>query len=250
MTDGSQAAGFARIAREYHRQLQVYTDFCESVRNVVVALLERHRLKSQVAWRIKSLDSIRQKIRRNEPKGLRYTRLADVEDFVGIRVVFYVESDKRRFLSLLERELTRGRVKVEEHRKVEGYRATHVLVQFGAKRLALNEYARFKGLKCEVQLTSALYHAWSEIEHDILYKRNPTLSPLGRAARARLKHQLDGLMVDHITPAAAILDAIAATASGLEHRRIPTRRTAAGNRALRRAPRADQLTTSAASTPS
>lgn len=231
MTNGARATGFARIASDYHGQLQLYTDFCDSVRNVIVALIERHGLKYQVTWRIKSLESIREKIRRNGPKGLRYTRLADVEDLVGIRVVFYVESDKRRFLSLLARELTRGRVKVEEHSKAQGYRATHVLVQFGAKRLALNEYARFKGLKCEVQLTSALYHAWSEIEHDILYKRNSNLSPLSRAELARLEHQFDGLMVDHIRPAAAILDAIAATASAPGRRRVRTRRTAARDRA-------------------
>jgi ppGpp synthetase/RelA/SpoT-type nucleotidyltranferase len=224
MTNASRPAAFARITSEYHSQLQLYTQFCESVRNVVVALIERHALKSQVSWRIKSLDSIREKIRRNEPKGLRYARLADIEDLAGIRVVFYVESDKRRFLSLLPREMTRGRVKVEEHRKDRGYRSTHVLVQFGAKRLALNEYARFKGLKCEVQLTSALYHAWAEIEHDILYKRNPTLAPLSRAALARLEHQFDVLMVDHIRPAAAILDAIAVSASGPARPTARTRR--------------------------
>jgi ppGpp synthetase/RelA/SpoT-type nucleotidyltranferase len=145
-----------------------------------------------------------------------------VEDLAGIRVVFYLESDKRRFLSALVREMTRSRLRMEEHLQAKGYRATHVHAQFGKKRLALHEYRRFAGLTCEIQLTSALYHAWAEVEHDILYKRGRHLTPLDSAQVDRLKQELNEAMHLHVQPASALLESVARKA---RPRRV--RRTAA-----------------------
>ena len=36
--------------------------------------------------------------------------------------------------------------------------------------MALPEYARYDGLKAEIQVRTILQHAWAEIEHDIQYK--------------------------------------------------------------------------------
>ena len=113
------------------------------------------------------------------------------------------------FVAPPTKELTRGKLTIEDHRKDSGYRATHVLAQYGRKRLALNEYRRFAGMKCELQLTSALFHAWSEIEHDILYKRCRPLRPLPRTVVQALKEQLNRAMEHHIQPASEILEAAA-----------------------------------------
>lgn len=209
-----------RIVAQYQQQALLYHDFCASVRNLLVSLLDSRRLKHQISCRIKTLDSIREKIVRNGARGKVYRQLSDVEDVAGIRIVFYLESDKRRFLAALFKELTRDRLQVEEHRKVRGYRSTHVLAQFGSKRLALNEYRRFAGLKCEIQLTSALYHAWSEVEHDILYKHDHRLEPARGATMLALKQELDEAMERHIQPASQALEAVARKAA----RRVRTRR--------------------------
>jgi ppGpp synthetase/RelA/SpoT-type nucleotidyltranferase len=175
-------------------------------------------MKYQLSWRIKSLDGIRDKIARNAAKGKFYQRLSDVEDVAGIRIVFYLESDRRRFLSALVREMTRCRLQMEEHRKESGYRSTHVLAQLGKKRLSLSEYRRFAGFKCEIQLTSALYHAWSEIEHDILYKPDRHLRPLSRVDEEQLKRELNEAMEHHFQPASDILESVARRA---RRRRVP-----------------------------
>jgi ppGpp synthetase/RelA/SpoT-type nucleotidyltranferase len=199
----------ARVVAEYREQSLVYHDFCAAMRNLLISLLDRGAFKYQMSCRIKSLDSIRDKIARNAALGKSYQRLADVEDVAGIRVVFYLESDKRRFLATLVGEMTRSKLRMEEHQKERGYRATHVLAQFGRKRLTLNEYRRFAGLTCEIQLTSALFNAWSEVEHDILYKRGRNLAPLGSAAEARLRQQLNEAMRRHLQPASDILESVA-----------------------------------------
>lgn len=206
------ASNTARVVAEYHRQALLYHDFCAAVRNVLVSLLDERRFKYQLSWRVKSLESVREKVSRNAPTGKVYRRLGDVEDLAGIRIVFYLESDKRRFLSVLFRELTPSKLRMEEHRKSSGYRATHVLVQLGRKRIALNEYRRFAGLKCELQLTSALYETWSEIEHDILYKPGRHVPTLDRATEARLRAELNEAMRCYIEPASDILESVARVA--------------------------------------
>lgn len=211
----------ARVLAEYREQSLVYHDFCGAMRNLLVSLLDQQRLKYQISCRIKTLEGVREKIARNAPKGKFYRQLSDVEDLAGIRIVFYLESDKRAFLSELFHEMTRCRLQVEEHRKDNGYRSTHVLAQFGKKRLSLSEYRRYAGLKCEIQLTSALFHAWAEVEHDILYKRDRDLAPMSRSAEARLKRALDEAMAHYVEPASDILESVARRA-----RRGRTRKTA------------------------
>jgi hypothetical protein len=44
------------------------------------------------------------------------------------------------------------------------------LVKLKENRLALPEYARFRGLVAELQVRTILQHAWAEIEHEIQYK--------------------------------------------------------------------------------
>jgi ppGpp synthetase/RelA/SpoT-type nucleotidyltranferase len=209
MTHKHVTSNIARIVAEYREQSLVYHDFCGAMRNLLVSLLDQKQFKYQLSWRIKSLDSARAKIARNAALGKFYRRLADVEDLAGIRIVFYLESDKQRFLAALVDEMTRSKLRMEDHRKEQGYRATHVLAQLGRKRVTLNEYRRFAGLTCEIQLTSALYNAWSEVEHDILYKRDRKLAPLGRATEARLKRQLHEAMRHYLQPASDILESVA-----------------------------------------
>ncbi len=85
---------------------------------------------------------------------------------------------------------------------------THVLVQFGKKRLRLIEYQNFAGLKWELQLTSALYHAWSEIEHDLFYKRDPHLKSLDHETVHALKKALEDVMINYIQSASDTFEAL------------------------------------------
>lgn len=207
-----QTVGIASIVTEYHERALVYYDFLAAMHNILVSLLDQRGFKYQISRRLKTVESIREKIGKRSRGGKVYGRLADVEDVAGIRVVFLLERDKRRFLAALSSELTRDKLELEHHRKASGYRATHVLAQLGRKRLALHEYRRFAGLKCEIQLTSALYHAWSEIEHDILYKRNGHAAPLNPATARGLERQLAGALNDHLERAGEILERVAARA--------------------------------------
>jgi hypothetical protein len=54
----------------------------------------------------------------------------------------------------------------EQHDKVSGYRATHLLVAVDQQE----ERVSLRGTICEVQITSIAAHLFNELEHDIGYK--------------------------------------------------------------------------------
>src|SRR5262249_19177482 len=47
-----------------------------------------------------------------------------------------------------------------------GYSALNFVCGHLPKRLADVEYKKFSGIRCEIQVTSILRHAWAEIEHE------------------------------------------------------------------------------------
>jgi len=197
----------AALVGEYKLWRPIYADLCLSMSNMLYSLLQNGGYKFQLTHRVKDVDALRAKIRRRRDQN--YRGLGDVEDLAGIRIIFYLESDKERFIRDLCRELS-GFIEREDHCKEGGYRATHLTVSFGEKRWRLSEYSKFQGLKCEIQLTSILYHAWAEIEHDIFYKEDRGARKNRSKKLALLKKRLHCVMNDHITKANAELEAIAA----------------------------------------
>lgn len=198
-----------RIVGEYKDKLHLYHDFCITMQALLVSLLDNNGYKYQIAHRIKSVGSLKNKITRKMNKGTQYNSLMDIGDLAGIRVIFYLESDKNKFIHDLYEELTPKNLELVKHNKRNGYHSTHIIAQFGEKRLILAEYKRYIGLKCEIQLTSALYHAWAEIEHDIFYKPSEEINSLDQLIIRKLKQELENAMTVYIEKAHDIVEHVA-----------------------------------------
>lgn len=186
------------ILDEYKLNLPLYRDFCAAISNLLRTLLESKGYKYQMTYRVKDVKGLAEKLRRRKRR--KYNSLSDIEDLAGIRIIFYLESEKRRFIKDLREELS-GEIRREDRFKQGGYRATHVTVTLGEKRSCLSEYSRFHCLKCEIQLTSMLYHAWSEIEHDLFYKEDKEALQNNEALFNVLKKRLSDVMNEYITKA-------------------------------------------------
>lgn len=197
-----------KIVNAYKEKKALYGEFCLTMQNLLIQLLDNNGYKYQIAHRIKSLDSLTNKIQTKWKEGKECRKLDDIYDLAGIRIVFYLERDKRRFISDLYKELTPQNLTLKERHKEKGYRATHVIASFGKKRLSLGEYKKFKNMLCEIQLTSALYHAWSEIEHDIFYKGD--FSNLKQNSDIiKLKKDLENTMTKYIEKASSSFEKVA-----------------------------------------
>ena len=159
----------SKIVNDYKQKRPIYEEFRIVVHNAIESILKNSGYKYQISSRTKTIERLEGKVIRKKNEDKYYNSINDIEDLVGLRVIFYTERDKNEFIDEIKRELS-GSIKIEDKNKSNGYNAVHLIICFGDKRLQLSEYKHFKGLKSEIQLTSIFHHAWAEIEHDLVYK--------------------------------------------------------------------------------
>ena len=144
-------------------------DFARTIESIVQNILQEKGVKYQsVTHRVKSEESLRGKLSSpNAPNINKSVR--EVRDLVGCRVVFYLKKERDEALKHLKNEF-KGIAKIKSD--PNGYESSHLIVELDNDRLNLGEYKRFKGakLKCEIQFTTVLDHAWAELSHDVIYK--------------------------------------------------------------------------------
>ena len=133
----------------------------------------------------------------------------EVKDLAGCRLVFYHNDDLNAFLHSgiisdnFDVDWPESKIHhpdIEARTANDYYMANHYLVALKADRLGLPEFAKFVGLRCEIQAQTLLNHAWSETIHDITYK-NPKSPGFGDALMSRIDERLMKIMTDHLRPA-------------------------------------------------
>jgi ppGpp synthetase/RelA/SpoT-type nucleotidyltranferase len=114
-------------------------------------------------------------------------------------VIFYFEEDLYLFANVLYDEFK----VVDDENKVtpNEYNARQIVLKLKQNRCNLPEYSKFKGLLCEVQLTTVLFHAWSEIQHDIIYKPNKELLDFDKPSFDYLNVYFKEIMEKHLKEA-------------------------------------------------
>lgn len=159
-----------------------------------------------IQCRAKSADSLRPKL---EARELLHSDSIEkeIKDLAGVRLIFYTNTDVNRFLSTslisdsfeVDWNETRIHHPTSENTR-QRYQAIHYTVCLSAQRLALPEYAKFKGMRCEIQIQTILNHAWAETSHDILYKK-PGVSGFGTRAFDAIENRMKRVMDDYLLPA-------------------------------------------------
>ncbi len=96
-------------------------------------------------------------------------------DLAGIRVITLIEADVQKVCELIQTMFNvHAADSVNKSKKLGeekvGYRSVHFVCDVGEVRGNLPEFTAYKGLCFEIQVRTALEHAWAEIEHDRGYK--------------------------------------------------------------------------------
>ena len=78
------------------------------------------------------------------------------------------------------------------------YNARHIVLRLKENRFNLPEYSEYKGLLCEIQLTTVLFHAWAEIQHDIIYKPNKELLEFDKPAFDNINNYFKEIMEKYL----------------------------------------------------
>lgn len=136
----------------------------------------------QIESRAKTVDSFVEKITR---KGHDDDPITTMTDLVGLRVITYYLEDIGRVGELIAREF-----EIDEDNSADkatdlasdqfGYLSAHYVVRLGPSRRELAEWAPFASITAEIQVRTALQHAWAAVSHKVAYKTAALPEPIQR----------------------------------------------------------------------
>jgi putative GTP pyrophosphokinase len=155
------------VLAEFDGKKELLSRLCETTKRLVEKSLEAVSLRPQyVQARVKSKEKLRTKYL-DPNKG--YTKLDDITDQAGLRVITYYEDEVDRVAEVIKKEFDFDEKNSIDKREVDpekfGYYALNYVCGYLGSRTSHIEYREFAGIAFEIQITSILRHAWSEIEH-------------------------------------------------------------------------------------
>ncbi|MBK3775396.1 RelA/SpoT protein [Azospirillum brasilense] len=171
----------ADFIRSYRRQYDFYRTAAQLCAQRCEQLLENNGVRAMVIFRAKRPDRLEDKLRkRNEKK--KYTSVDDIYDDIvdlaGVRAALYFPADRPVIDRLFREEfnLIGDPKKFPDgspprhpyEKRFSGYWATHFRVTL--RDDGAPAQVRYADARIEIQVASVLMHAWSEVEHDLVYK--------------------------------------------------------------------------------
>lgn len=187
----------------YTKEYDFYSQAASIARQKLEADLQASGVRSIVTARAKSAVSVDNKCRKRDTARGGYASIEeiydDIVDLAGVRVALYfpaeidqVDGAITRLFKVIEQKKFPDKMKTRPGRpRFDGYSATHYRVQLKEDDLSETE-KRYAAARIEIQVASVLMHAWSEVEHDLVYK--PLAGELSDAEYAILD-QLNGLVM-------------------------------------------------------
>lgn len=169
------------VIESFIKQYNKEYDFYQKVAQIVYGRIEdelfKRGIKAIVSSRAKKPDRLKEKLqKRNETKKYKSHDdiIKDIVDLAGVRVSLYFPSERDLIDQLINEifivELTKTFPENQHEPKLgkrfSGYWATHYRVKLKEEQ----SFKRYNEVLCEVQVASVLMHAWSEVEHDLVYK--------------------------------------------------------------------------------
>ena len=190
----------ARYVKEY----DYYDQVARRAADMLRSNLEAAGVRSIVTSRAKSVSRLAEKCRqRNSKRPRPYASVddvySDIVDLAGVRVALYFPGEREQVGGLINRlfvEWDGSRVfpdasPASKEKTFSGYAATHYRVRLRPQDLSESDQ-RYGAANIEIQVASVLMHAWSEVEHDLVYK--PSEGELSEAEYSLLD-QLNGLVL-------------------------------------------------------
>lgn len=163
--------------KQYNKEFDFYQKLSQMVASKIEDQLFKRGIKAIVTHRAKRPDRLKDKlVKRNEEKKYKSVDdiFQDIVDLAGIRVSLYFPSERDIIDEIITELFIIEKKKVfpnEAHtpkytKRFSGYWATHYRVKLKEESLT----KRYIDTLAEIQVASVLMHAWSEVEHDLVYK--------------------------------------------------------------------------------
>jgi putative GTP pyrophosphokinase len=156
------------VLSEFDARKNMLESFCIKTKSLIEdSLLDAGFRYQSVQARVKKSDKLRYKYL-DEKKN--YSKLDDITDQAAIRVITYYEDEVDRVAEVVKKEFTVIPEQSVDKRETEpdrfGYYALNYVCKYLERRASDVQFKKFANLRFEIQVTSILRHAWSEIEHE------------------------------------------------------------------------------------
>jgi ppGpp synthetase/RelA/SpoT-type nucleotidyltranferase len=193
---------------EYERAgKQLYEELAKLVATLFSEeIAKRGEIRLQhVQYRPKDLKSLRDKLVKEKVAADDPQIEVRIKDLAGCRLVFYTNTDVGRLRQsglindLFEIDWDRTKFHHPIDESSSQFRSDNIVIRLKEPMVSKAEFDKFKGLTCEVQVQTALNHAWSEMEHDV-YKK-PVLKGFGAARMRSIEERMEKIMREHLLPA-------------------------------------------------
>lgn len=186
----------------YRREYDFYDQAARLAAQMIEGRLQAAGIRSIVTSRAKSVTRLAPKVAARAVRK-NYSTISDIYDDIvdlaGVRVALYFPGQRGQVDAILRElfalnELSKefpGNSSPKYEKRFSGYWATHYRVYLRDALLS-EAQKRYSEARIEVQVASVLMHAWSEVEHDLVYKpMQGTLSPEEYA----ILDELNGLVI-------------------------------------------------------
>lgn len=170
----------AQFVARYRKEYDFYEQACRMAAQILDSNLQSAGVRAIVTSRAKSLGRLETKLRqRDVSKHYGDVRdiFEDIVDLAGVRVALYFPGEReevgriiRNLFVLVEAAKEFPTSSLPSYSKrFSGYWATHYRVRM-SESLLNDSQRRYADARIEIQVASVLMHAWSEVEHDLVYK--------------------------------------------------------------------------------
>lgn len=187
--------------RQFNADRDAYEQLSSAVEKRIRTLLDQKGILALVTARVKNPKRLEQKLLNRDAERIRKGKLPyqstadifdDIPDLIGVRIALYFPGDTAKIGGLLSPQFTVVQTKVfpekvesyddlmqegftaykrkiyegYDTRRFDGYCAVHFRVRFAEQPVS-----SIPEITIEIQVASVLMHAWSEVEHDLAYKK-------------------------------------------------------------------------------
>lgn len=177
-----------QMLKEYLSFQLTYVEFTSYIENKVKNILIENGIKYQsLNSRVKTYDSLEKKLTEKMINRV-CKNIKKINDLSGVRVIFYDESELKRFNNIIYEEFN-----------VESYKPPKDIIEYDGTNITVSlkkDLSKFKGLLCEIQLTTLLSHAMNEFGHNIVYKDIDELQSKDGKEYDRIKNTFQNVRKD------------------------------------------------------
>lgn len=171
-----------QFIENYKKKLTFYETAGRLAAGQLEAALQSAGIRAMVTSRAKHPGRLKTKVqRRNARRAVPYKNMReiyeDIADLSGVRVALYFPGDRDKanllindLFEILETKQFPDESKAPTYTKrFSGYWANHYRARMKEENLE-GPKKKYTSARIEIQVASVLMHAWSEVEHDLVYK--------------------------------------------------------------------------------